>query len=365
MLSQLEQSSTRSIIKPIFQFKTFIVRNLLLRLIFLTSFVNQNNLNTVRRIIVLGSMLAFLGLALDGVAQDSSTQAYEAYQAGKTKAGEKQYEEAITSFQEAIEVGDPQKSYDANIIDAAKKGMAAATLNMGTQLRNDKDFEGALNAYMQALEMGQQAESEKVLEIAKANGTRVAYVRGNELKKEEQYEEALEVYSKGIRLDSSYYKNFLGHAQSLEKLSQPVDAMNSYLQAGDICQADDDEEIVAKGEKMYNKAANMVAVTWSDKDWDTVIEMANIFLEKKVSADVHYYLGDALLEKGMTDKALMHAEKAMEIGAADEDTKGKYLMLKGGIFEKQGKTAEAIEAYKMVSGKYGESASYRIKELGG
>lgn len=331
----------------------------------MTSFVNQNNLNTVRRIIVLGSMLAFLGLTLNVAAQDSSTQAYEAYQAGKTKASEKQYEEAIASFQQAIEVGDPEKSYDANIIDAAQKGMAAATLNMGTQLRNDKDFDGALNAYVKALETGQEAESEKVVKIAKANGTRVAYVRGNELKKEEQYEKALETYNKGIGLDSSYYKNFLGHAQSLEKLDEPIKAMKGYLKAGDICLADEDEEIVAKGEKMYKKAANMVAVTWSDKDWDTVVEMANIFLEKQESADVHYYLGDALLEQGMTDKALMHAEQAMETGELDEDTKGKYLMLKGGALEKQGKTAEAIEAYKMVSGKYTESASYRIKELGG
>lgn len=331
----------------------------------MTSFVNQNNLNTVRRIIVLGSMLAFLGLTLNVAAQDSSTQAYEAYQAGKTKASEKQYKEAIASFQQAIEVGDPEKSYDANIIDAAKKGMAAATLNMGTQLRNDKDFDGALNAYVKALEAGQEAESEKVVKIAKANGTRVAYVRGNELKKEEQYEKALETYNKGIGLDSSYYKNFLGHAQSLEELDQPIKAMKGYLKAGDICRADEDEEIVAKGEKMYKKAANMVAVTWSDKDWDTVVEMANIFLEKQESADVHYYLGDALLEKGMADKALMHAAKAMETGELDEDTKGKYLMLKGGALEKQGKTAEAIEAYKMVSGKYTESASYRIKELGG
>lgn len=309
-------------------------------------------------------MLAFLGLTVTVAAQDSSTQAYEAYQAGKTKAGEKQYEEAIASFEKAIEAGDPEKSYDANIIDAAQKGMAAATLNIGTQLRNDKDFNAALDAYLQAMELGQKAESDKVVEIAKANGTRVAYVRGNELKKEEQYEKALEIYSKGINLDSAYYKNYLGHAQSLEELGQPVKAMEGYLKAGDICIADDDEEVVAKAEKMYNKAANMIAVTRTDKNWDAVANMANIFLEKQESAEVHYYLGDALLEQGKTDEALMQAEKAMEIGSADEDEKGKYLMLKGGALEKQGKTAEAIETYKTVSGKYGESAAYRIKELG-
>jgi tetratricopeptide (TPR) repeat protein len=289
--------------------------------------------------------------------------AYEAYQAGKTKAGEKQYQEAIASFQKAIEVGDPDKSYDANIIDAAKKGMAAATLNMGTALRNEKDFEGALNAYVKAMELGQDAESDKVVEIAVNNGTRVAYVRGNELKNEEQYEAALAVYEKGIMLDSTYYKNFLGRAQSLEELGQPLESMKVYMTTGDICTADTDEEVMEKGERMYNKAANMVAVTWSDKDWDTVVEMANVFLEARQDADVHYYLGDALLEKGMADEALVHAAKAMELNAENADDTGKYLMLKGGALEAQGKTAEAVEAYKAVSGKYGESASYRIKEL--
>ena len=289
--------------------------------------------------------------------------AYEAYQAGKTKAEAKQYEEAIASFKKAIEVGDPDKAYDANIMSAAKKSMAAAVLNQGTALRNEKDYAAALEAYLNAYELAQESEAGKIADIAMKNGTRVAYVRGNELKSEEQYEAALEVYEQGISLDSTYYKNFLGQAQALEELDQFLKSMKAYMATGDLCLADEDEEVVEKGEKMYKKAVNMIAIASSEKEWDNTIEMATAYLEVREDADVHYYLGNALLEKGNADEALMHAEKAVELKSDDVDDTGKYLMLKGGAFEAQGKTAEAIESYKAVSGKYGESASYRIKEL--
>ncbi len=317
----------------------------------------------MRRVIILGSLLTLLGITNAAYAQEggnSSTMAYEAYQAGKKKAKAKEYEAAIEQYQKAIEVGDPDKSYDANIIDASRKGMAAASLNMGTQLRNEEDFQASLDAYLKALKLGQESGSEKVVTIAKNNGTRVAYVQGNRLKKEEKYEDALEVYNQGIKLDSTFYKNYIGRAQSLEKLGKPVEAMNGYLKAGNICL---ESEEAKKSEKMFRKAENMIAIQWNEKNQDNAEEMASTLLEQRESGDAHYYLGKAMIAKGMANKAMEHAERALELAEGEETD--KYMMLKAGALEAQGKTQEAIEAYKKVGGKYSERAEYKISELGG
>lgn len=320
----------------------------------------------MRRIIFVGSLLAIFSLVFSPYAQaqetNSSTLVYEAYQAGKAKAGEKDFEAAVAKYKEALEVGDPEKDYDAKIMDAARKGIAAAALNQATELRNAKDYAASLEAYLEAMKIGEESGSDKVVNIARANGTRVAYVLGNDLKKSEDFEGALGAYRKGIMLDSTFYKNFLGEAQALEEADEVAASVKAYLKAAKLCEADEDEEVVAKAEKMFSKAENMIAVASSNKKWEATADAANVFLEEQGdNAEVYYYLSQAQQGQNQLADAMTHIDKAIELASDD-----KFYMQKAEVFEALGNTQEAINAYKKVSdNKYKERADYKINELEG
>lgn len=320
----------------------------------------------MRKVILIASLLAAFCLANTLSAQDnSSAMTYEAYQAGKAKASEKQYAEAIELFMEAIEVGDPEKEYDAKIISASRQGIAAAQLNQGTQYRNDKDYQSALESYIAAMEIAEEAGNEKIMNIATANGTRVAYVLGNNLKKAEDFEAALEAFQKGISLDTVFYKNYIGEAQVLEEQGKVAASVKAYLKAGELCGVSDEAEVAEKAEKMYSKAENMIAVAGSNDEWEVVEAASKAYLEERdPNAEIHYYLSKAKQGQNQLNEAMAHADKAIEMAADAMDD--KYYMRKAEVLEAQGKTQEAIDAYKKVSdAKYKERADYKVNELEG
>lgn len=240
---------------------------------------------------------------------------------------------------------------------------AASLYNQGLELIKAKNYTEALPLMEKAIEAA-DPESEadaKVIKLAKRNGAIAAYYVGNDQRKADDFEAALVTYDKGIAFSPGFYANYIGRAQALEGMGNTTESVSAYIEAGDICARSKKED---KAEKMYNKAENIVAVTWGDKKWDATAEYAMAFLEKKESPEVHYYLAYALKEKGDADKAVAHAEKAIEL--AGEGNASKYFMAKAESLEALGKADEAIEAYKQVDDdKYNERAKYKINELSG
>lgn len=240
---------------------------------------------------------------------------------------------------------------------------AASLYNQGLELIKAKDYAKALPLMEQAIETA-DPESEadaKVIKLAKRNGAIAAYYVGNDQRKADDFAAALETYDKGIAFSPGFYANYIGRAQALEGMDKTAESVSAYIEAGDVCAKSKKND---KAEKMYSKAENIVAVAWGDKKWDATGEYAMAFLEKKENADVHYYLAHALKEKGNAEKAVEHADKAIEL--AGEADASKYYMAKAESLEALGKADAAVEAYKkVVDAKYNERAKYKINELSG
>ena len=239
---------------------------------------------------------------------------------------------------------------------------AASLYNDGLAKLKAKEYDAAFELMGQALEAADSSSETdiKVMKLAKKNGAIAAYYVGTGARKADDYEKALETYQQGVDYNPGFYANYIGKAQALEGLEMMAKAVGAYQNAGVVCAKAGKAD---KAEQMNSKAENMVAVAWGDKDWELVKDMSAAYLEGGESADVHYYLSDALLSDGSKDDALMHAEKAIELAADGAD---KYLMQKAEILKSKGDTSGAIEAYKMITdSKYVERAKYEIGQLGG
>ena len=260
------------------------------------------------------TLVLVLGFSLTGMAQDEAS-AVSLYNQGLEKAKAKEYVEALDLMSQAIEAADPEKENEAKVINLAKK-----------------------------------------------NGTRAAYGAGIKHRKAKDYDAALAAFEKGIEFNPNYYSNYKGKAQTLEAQGNKVEAIKAYIKGGLVAEKAKKED---KAIPLFSKAENIVAVTWGKKEWDNTIAYAEAIIEaEKESAEIYYYLGDALQAKGKSSDAAEKVAKAIEL-AGDADA-SKYYFLKAEIHEKLGQKTEAVEAYKQVTdSNYSERAQYKVKELSG
>ena len=249
------------------------------------------------------------------------------------------------------------------ILQAQEEASAATLYNQGLELLKAKNYEEAFPLMEKAIEVADpEAEADvEVVKLAKRNGAIAAYYVGNGQRKDDDFENALITYDKGIAMSLGFYANYIGRAQALEGKGETTEAIKAYIAAGDICEK---AKKADKAEQMYAKSENLVALAWGDKKWANTQEYAMAFLESRETPEVHFYLGYALKEQGNTEKGLEHLDKAIEL-AGSGDT-GKYYMAKAETHELAGQKEAAVEAYRKVSdAKYTERAQYKIKELSG
>ena len=248
-------------------------------------------------------------------------------------------------------------------LHAQDDASAASLYNKGLEMIKAKNYTEALPLMEQAIEAADpEAEADaKVIKLAKRNGAIAAYYVGNDQRKADDAESALATYDKGIAFSPGFYANYIGRSQALEDLDRTAESVAAYIDAGEVSLK---AKKADKAEKMYSKAENIIAVAWGDKKWDATAEYAMAFLEKKQSPEVHYYLAYAMKEKGNAEKALEHADKAIEL--ANGSDASKYYMAKAESLEALGQSDAAVEAYKMVKdAKYSERAKYKVSELSG
>jgi tetratricopeptide (TPR) repeat protein len=238
---------------------------------------------------------------------------------------------------------------------------AASLYNEGLEKAKAKEYEAALDLMEQAIEAADPETDAKVIKLANRNGARAAYGVGFKMRKAKKYDEAIAAYRRGSEMNPSYVGNFKGLAQSLEDKGEVAEAIKAYINAGQV--AEKGEKTKKNAGKYYGKAENIVAVTYGKKKWDDVITYAEAHLALRETNDVHYYMANALSEKGDNAKAKEHIAKAVENLEGDAS---KYYFAKGEIHEKLGEKDEAIAAYKMVTAaEYKKRADYQVDKLSG
>lgn len=237
---------------------------------------------------------------------------------------------------------------------------ATSLYNDGLAKLKAKEYAAALPLLEQALEKADPEKDAQVVKLAKRNAAFACYYVANGLRKEKKYDEALEIYEKGIGYSAAVYSNFVGKAQAIDGKGNDTAAVRAYITAAEMTRKAKKED---RADKLLKKAENYAAIAKSKKQWDKAIDCAAIFLESNESAASYYYLAEGQKGKKKYSDALASIDKALELAAEDKD---KMYFSKAEILEGMGQKTKAVEAYKMVSGEtYGERAKYKANQLSG
>lgn len=247
---------------------------------------------------------------------------------------------------------------------SAQDATAASLYNKGLASLKAKDYETGYPQIEEALKAAEAEGNEKVVTLAKKNGAKAAYNLGAAKRKAKAYDEALTLFERGIELNPNYSSNYMGKAQALNGKGEKTAAVKAYIAAADLAEKSGKSE---RAVQLIKKAGSIVGKLYTGKDYAKAIEAGKAHLELKETHKVHYYLGQSFSKSKDNANAATHLAKAVEMAeASGSAAPDKYYWAQGNVLEVTGKKADALAAYKKITGeKYKANADFKVKELEG
>ena len=240
--------------------------------------------------------------------------------------------------------------------DDAAEATATGLYNEALTSMKAKDYEAAFSKFVAAIEKADPSADEKVVKLAKANGSSAAYGAGNTLLKAKKYDEAMTRFSKGLELNEKSYTCAYGKAKVLAAKKSP-EALDAYFAAAELAKSADKAD---RAKSYVKSAGKIISKSYFAKDYDATISNGEKYLAVDESADVSYYVAKSLMKKGKGSDAVAHAMKAKELGGAEKE--GKFIMAYAEALEASGDKTGAKKVFLEVpKGKYFESAQYKAK----
>lgn len=245
---------------------------------------------------------------------------------------------------------------------SAQEASAASLYNKGYASLKAKDYETGYPQIEEALKAAEAEGNEKVINLAKKNGAKAAYYVGSAKRKAKAYDEAITLFKRGMELNPEYSSNYMGLAQAYNSQGKKVEAVESYLAAAELSEKAGKADRAAQ---LVKKASSIVGKLYTAKDYAKAIEAGKAHLAKKETAAAHYYVAKSYDKQKDSANASTHINKAVEMAeAGGEAAADKYYWAQGNILEAVSKKADALAAYKKITGeKYKANAEYRIGEL--
>ncbi|HHT9125059.1 MAG TPA: tetratricopeptide repeat protein [Candidatus Brocadiia bacterium] len=230
------------------------------------------------------------------------------------------YEEANTCFNKAIEI-DPQN--------------AEAWVQKGFALRRLYRYEGAITCFDKAIEIQSQLEW-------------AWHGKGGALRNLGRNEEAIRCHDEAIRINPQFASAWLGKGLALENLGRHEEEIACYDKAIEI------DKLFA--EAWYNKGRVQLKAGNAEEASKAFDKAHGINLN-----EYKYWSGwiTSLYEGGELDRSLNICEKGVEHFKGKTDALKELFYQKGVILTKQGKSDEALIAFKEAS-KFGNKAAQRV-----
>ncbi|HMQ07379.1 MAG TPA: hypothetical protein PKC30_08770 [Saprospiraceae bacterium] len=256
-------------------------------------------------------------------------------------------------------------SFSLSVQGQSNNTSASATslYNEGLGALKEKNYEAGLDLMIKALAKAEEENQEKVLDLARKNGSVAAYNVGNDKRKNGELDAAIDFFAIGIELNPENASNYLGKAMTMEEKGVNVESLLAYMEAASAYISAEQED---RAEKMNIKAKNFIVKAFIDKNYDFVIEGGKAYLDVMPNADIHYYIGKSLAEKNMNDAALKHLSESITLSEGDAEADfDKFYYAKAQVLESLNKIEEAISTYKKIKGdKYKDQVEYKIQNLG-
>ncbi len=297
-------------------------------------------------------------------AQQANEALIKKYNQAIELAKQQKYDEAIQAFEEAAQMA--QAAGDTELARKAKEQELKLYLDKALRLARAKEYESALATFEKVVALAQELGDQDALKRATQGISAMHYNIGRKLVTQKKFEEALQHFDKAIEIDPADPKNYYMRAFTLRQMGQDEESIQWYLKTVEVAKAAGNERIARMAQQNVGKGY----VVWAARALqENKPEEALKHLEKaleymKPNADIHYYYAVAYNALGEYEKAVEHAQQALQLEKGGRVKKARIYFELGMAYKYLGNKEKAREAFKnALYGPVKARAEYELKYL--
>jgi tetratricopeptide (TPR) repeat protein len=317
-------------------------------------------MSTKTKFIALFSLLIF-GAQL--FAQDLNT-AIDIFNEGNQALQADNKELAIDKYKQALDIASKLGPEGTEIVAACKTQIPTLYYQLGVQDYRDQNTDKAIEEFQNAIKYGKDYGDSETVQKAEELIPRLYFAKGNDLFKNDSFEEALANFKLSAEIDPSYARAYWGQGLALNRMNKLDEMDEAFMQARTLAETQQDDALVdrinstAKRFLQSEGTSKLQAQNWNDAI--KYFSASNFYQDD--NADTYYYL--ALANNGLSkwSEAVKAAEKGIALSAGESnDVKAKFYFELGNAHKGAGNNSKACEAYSnAMHGRFVDNAKYEM-----
>lgn len=267
--------------------------------------------------------------------------------------------EAITLFEQALEMAGKLGDEGAEIVTQCKGIIPKLYMSVGKELVNEKNLDDAVVRFKKAIELGEAYGDAEVVEEAKSLIPQILMADANQALNAKDYAAAVDGYQKVIDADPTNGQAHLRKGQALSAQGKVDDAIKSFELASENGQ----EEAAAK--QLSNIYVKKAVACQKAKDNKGVLENAQKSTQYVDNANAQKLIGLSAKELKQFKVAAEAFEAYLSMNPKAAEKEPQIIYYLGDCLVKTGDNAKACGYFKSIAqdAKLGEAARYQITQL--
>lgn len=316
--------------------------------------------------------LAFTFVIVDQSAaqDDPRAQAVEKFNEAQEYAGNREFDNAISTYREALAIAqenDLDDIVERIVQNLPRVGHSRASNAYSTYQsdRNISNATAALEAFKASKELAEEFGDNQIAQQARGAIPQLYYLRSVHEFRDENYDAALADLETALELNENYAVAY--YQKGVVMKAKTPDDFDSFMEwydkAIEVAERTDDSRTLnnarngARDELIY-RAVNLA----EERRFGRAIEL----LEKvekydSESASAHYRLAEIHNERGNWNRALEHARRALDLESGGVTDRAKIYFELGTAYKGQGETSNACDAFE--NARYGDFTDPANHEL--
>ncbi|MEX0681290.1 MAG: tetratricopeptide repeat protein [Balneolales bacterium] len=231
------------------------------------------------------------------------------------------YPAAIEKFEETVALAELIGPEANDIRERAIGQIPRLALIYGSQLVTNRQFEAAIEAFLEAVRLADRYGDDEVLSRAQSTLPALYLNLGNRYYRDEDNEKALENYNKAIELNPSYVLAYYQAGLVYRREGDSDRALEHFDISIDLASSMGDQENMQRGQRAARDYLIYIASGEMEEErYSRALELLTRASGYGESANMYYRMAEADNFLGRHREALSNAQKALELetgGRAD------------------------------------------------
>lgn len=327
------------------------------------------------------SMAVMLALFATTAFAQTKTDAVKAYNAGYEAANNNNYDEAISSYTQALTIANQLGPEGEDIKERAETQIpivyfkkAVAQYQQFQQDRTLSALENTIAAFEEVVQVGNEYNDERVTPRAEGNIPRLYYTKSVILFQNENYEEATKAVDQALNLNSNYATAYYHKGKIIKKQNDTnndgiideniEDMLQWFDRAIQTADATGERETAETTREAAHDELLAVGVSESEAgNLQRSIELLNKAIEyDDESADAYYRLAEVHNKAGNPELAVENANTALDYENGGKTDKAKIYFELGFAHQTLGNKSVACDAFSnALFGSFKSPAEHKME----